>query len=173
LQSGAPPRFVFPGLAAVSARRAMLDIGDRGAMMGLVAMAEDRRKKLTPSEARNLDIEIKFLAGLTRRDPEYVEALELLGEAYTRRGRYPEGLAVDLRLAALKPDSALVHYNLACSYSLTRQPEAAYEALNRAVDLGYRDFQYLARDPDLADFRRHPLYRKLQKRLRSLQEPVC
>ena len=142
-------------------------------MMGLVAMAEDRREKLTPSKARDLDIEIKFLAGLTRRAPDYVEALELLGEAYTRRGRYQDGLEVDLRLVALCPDRTLVHYNLACSYSLTDQPEAAYEALNRAVDLGYRDFQYLARDPDLADFRRHPLYRKLQKRLRSFEEPVC
>lgn len=140
-------------------------------MMGLVAMAERERKKLTPAEARDLDIEIRFLAGLVRRDPEYVEALELLGEDYTRRGRFEEGLAVDQQLAKLRPDNPTVLYNLACSLSLTGQPEAAFEALNRALDCGYRDVRWLEQDPDLAAFRQHPLHRKLQARLRSL-EPI-
>lgn len=154
------------GLAAAIRR---LDIWAAVTMMGLVTMAERERKQLTPAEARDLDLEIRFLAGLVRRDPEYVEAMEVLGEDYTRRGLFKEGLAVDQQLAKLRPDNPTVLYNLACSLSLTGQLEAAFEALNQALDCGYRDAGWLEKDPDLAAFRAHPLHRKLMERLRSLE----
>ena len=50
------------------------------------------RKKLTRQETRDLDIEIEFVEGLVRRDPDYVEALQLLGDHYTQRGKFEEGL---------------------------------------------------------------------------------
>ncbi len=130
-------------------------------------MAAVAKTKLSRTEQRDLDIEIGFLEGLTRRDPNYIDALQVLGDDYTRRGRLEEGLHVDLQLARLRPADPLVHYNLACSYALTGQPEAAYHALTRALDHGYRDFRWLAKDPDLAGFRKHPLYRKLRARLRA------
>src|SRR5258708_16931975 len=96
-----------------------------------------------------LDTTISFLEGLIRRDPGYTEALQLLGDDYTRRGKFQDGLKVDERLAGLCPDDPLVYYNLACSYSLTNSFERAVAALDRAITLGYRDFNWLARDPDL------------------------
>ena len=57
------------------------------------------RKKLTRREQRNLDIEISFIEGVVRRDPRYLEALQVLGDDYTRRGRYREGLKIDETLA--------------------------------------------------------------------------
>ncbi len=71
------------------------------------------RKKLTRLEQRDLDIEIAFIEGVIRRDPRYVEALQILGDDYTRRGRLIEGLKIDEQLAKLRPDEPLVHYNLA------------------------------------------------------------
>ena len=133
--------------------------------MILAVMGGMRRKPLSPKEKRDLDIEIDFLARLTRRAPTYVEALQVLGEDYTRRGRYAEGLEVDRRLAELCPDDPTVFYNLACSYALTDQPEEAYKALRAAVEKGYRDFRWMEEDPDLEKFRRHPLYRKLRAEL--------
>lgn len=135
-------------------------------------MANSERKKLSREERRSLDIEIDFLARLIRRAPDYVEALEVLAHDYTLRGRYVDGLEVDERLASLRPENPLVHYNLACSYALTDQPELAFESLNRAIDCGYREFHWLARDPDLAKFRKHPLYRKLRTRIRAMRVPV-
>lgn len=135
-------------------------------------MAKSGRAKLSPGQRRDLDIEIDFLEGVTRRDPTYVEALLVLGDDYTRRGRFKEGLRVDEQLARLRPDDPLVHFNLGCSYSLTGQHTAAFAALNRAIDRGYRDFRWLARDPDLAAFRKHPLYRVLRARIRSIQVKV-
>ena len=106
---------------------------------------------MTREQERSLDIEIGFLEGVVRRDPAYIDALQILGDNYTRRGRFQDGLKVDEQLVRLRPADALVHYNLACSYSLTEQFEAAAAALNRALDLGYRDFKWLAKDPDLGD----------------------
>src|SRR5436189_6281353 len=107
------------------------------------------RKKLTRQQERDLDVEIGFLEGVIKRDPRYLEALQILGDDYTRRGRYREGLKVDERLAQLRPSDSLVLYNLACSYSLTGHVCEALAALEKALMLGYRDFKWLAEDPDL------------------------
>src|SRR4249919_2318465 len=97
-------------------------------------------RKLTRRELRDLDIEIGFIEGVVQRAPDYVEALQVLGDDYTRRGKFAHGLTIDEQLARLRPADPLTHYNLACSYSLTGQFERAVAALDRAFDLGYRDF---------------------------------
>ena len=126
-------------------------------------------RKLTRQEQQDLDIQIGFMEGIVRRAPEYVDALQILGEDYTRRGRVREGLQVDERLARLRPDDPLVNYNLACSYSLTEQFELAVACLERALTLGYYDFKWLAREPRLANLREHRLYKKIRAKVRSLQ----
>ncbi len=132
-----------------------------------------RQKRLTPQQERDVDIEIGFIEGVVRRDPHYVDALQVLGDNYTRRGRFTDGLKVDEQLATLMPADALVHYNLACSYALTDQPERAIASLHRALDLGYCDFNWLRRDPDLRSIRRSPLYRSVRERIRSMQIKVA
>jgi tetratricopeptide (TPR) repeat protein len=121
---------------------------------------------------RELDTKIEFMEGLVRRDPNYVDALQLLGDHYTQRGRYTDGLQVDERLARLEPDSPLVFYNLACSYSLTEQFDRTALALEKALQLGYTDFTWLARDPDLKKFRQQPAYREIQKKIRGMKIKV-
>lgn len=128
-------------------------------------------RKLSRAEQRDLDIEIGFMEGLVRRAPEYVDALRILGDDYTRRGRFQEGLHIDVLLARLCPHDPVVHYNLACSYSLTEQFDHAVDELDRAINLGYRDFRWLARDPDLRNLRKHPLFKSIRKKLRSLAHP--
>ena len=127
------------------------------------------RKKPTRQELRDLDKEILFLEGLVRRDGTYVEALQILGDDYTRRGRFAEGLKIDERLSKLRPDDALVHYNLACSYSLTAQIDLAIEALEIAINLGYCDFKWMSQDPDLENLREHAAYKRIQAKVRQLQ----
>lgn len=124
---------------------------------------------MTDKEEMELDLEIAFMEGLVKKDPEFVEALQILGDNYTRRGKLVEGLQVDQQLAQLKPDDALVHYNLACSYSLTGRLELACWALSRSIDLGYRDFKWMARDPDLSKLRQTALYRQIRTKVRSLK----
>jgi tetratricopeptide (TPR) repeat protein len=123
------------------------------------------RKKVRTNQ-RELDVKISFMEGLVRRDPSYVDALQLLGDHYTQRGRFTEGLNVDERLARLEPQNPVVFYNLACSYSLTDQFDRAAEALEKAILLGYKDFTWLTKDPDLKKFRSQPVYREILKKIR-------
>ena len=130
------------------------------------------KSKLSRQERRNLDIEINFLEGVLKRDRNYVEALQLLGDDYTRRGRYKDGLKVDRDLARLCPDDPLVHYNLACSFSLTAEFRKAVKSLRKAIDCGYRDFEHLRRDEDLAPLREQLIYSDLEKEITGLEEQM-
>jgi tetratricopeptide (TPR) repeat protein len=131
------------------------------------------RKKSSRATQRDLDARIGFMEGLVRRDPDYVDALQLLGDHYTQRGRYDDGLKVDEHLSRLEPDNPLVFYNLACSYSLTGQFDRAVTALQKAIQLGYRDFKWLAKDPDLHELRQQPIYRDIQNKIRRMKTRVC
>ena len=99
-----------------------------------MADSNKTKKNLSQQEQRDLDIEIDFLEGVLKRDRRYVEALQLLGDDYTRRGRFEDGLRVDRRLARLCPDDPLVYYNLACSFSLTAEYRKAANALRKAIN---------------------------------------
>jgi hypothetical protein len=79
---------------------------------------------------------------------------------------------VDERLARLEPCSSLVFYNLACSYSLTDQFDRAVFALEKALQLGYHDFNWLARDPDLRKLRQQPVYRAIEAKIRRLKVKI-
>jgi len=127
------------------------------------------QKKLSRVEQRDLDTKIEFIEGLVRRDPNYVDALQILGDHYTQRGRIREGLKVDERLARLEPANPLVFYNLACSYSLSGDFEQAVGALEKALHLGYRDFDWLAKDPDLKPLRANPAFDDLKAKIRQIK----
>jgi tetratricopeptide (TPR) repeat protein len=134
--------------------------------------AKSSSRRLNRVVQRELDIKIQFMEGIVRRDPNYVDALQLLGDHYTQRGRFDEGLHVDERLARLEPKNPVVFYNLACSYSLLEQYDRAAQALENALQLGYRDFTWLAKDPDLKKLREQPVYRDIQKKIKGMKIKV-
>ena len=119
-------------------------------------MPSKRSKKMTREQERSLDIEIGFLEGVVRRDPAYIDALQILGDNYTRRGRFEDGLKVDEQLVRLRPADALVHYNLACYWSLAGNVKLAVAYLSQAFDLEpeYRDL--VTREADFDPIRNHP-----------------
>ena len=124
-------------------------------------------RKLSRDERRNLDVEIGFIEGVVQRDPNYLEALQILGDDYTKRGRFHDGLKVDEQLARLRPHDATVLYNLACSYSLTGCVNEAFTALHCALTAGYNDFKWMAQDPDLETLRSHPLYEQVRAKIKT------
>jgi tetratricopeptide (TPR) repeat protein len=127
---------------------------------------------MTRSETRDLDVKISFLQGVVKRDPQYVEALQILGDHYTQRGLFHCSLQVDQQLSRLEPMNPLVFYNLACSYSLNGDFDLAVGSLEKALNLGYQDFKWLARDPDLRPLRKHPLFRAIQAKIRKMKVRV-
>jgi tetratricopeptide (TPR) repeat protein len=126
-------------------------------------------RKMTRDEKRNLDVEIGFIEGVVKKDPDYIEALQILGDDYTKRGRFDDGLKIDEQLAHLRPQDATVLYNLACSYSLTERVAEAFNALHRALAAGYTDFKWMAQDPDLESLRKHPLYDEVRTKIKAVK----
>jgi tetratricopeptide (TPR) repeat protein len=111
--------------------------------------------------------EIGFYEDILKRSPDYVEVLMLLGNLYTGRKMYRQGLQVDQRLARLRQDDPIVHYNLACSYALLNQVNDAFAALTNAVNLGYHDLEHMEEDSDLERIRHDPRYAEAADRIRA------
>ena len=132
---------------------------------GLIAMLpirETRPPRGKSARKENLEFEIRFFEGILDRDPEFIEALQILGDAYSKTGQWEKGLDIDRRLSKLSPASPLVFYNLACSYSLLKHLDEAFAALAKAVKLGYDDARWLIKDPDLNNLRQDNRFDKIR-----------
>ena len=116
---------------------------------------------------KNRNLEITFYEELVKTRPDFTEALTCLGNAYTKKGLFKEGLEIDLRLIRLKPDDPIVHYNLACSYSLLGEIDKSLESLKKAVLLGYDDFLYLMKDKDLEELRKDARFNKFMEKVKK------
>jgi tetratricopeptide (TPR) repeat protein len=112
-------------------------------------------------DQQQLDFELDFFEGVLSRCPDYVDVLRIMGNLLTLKGRFADGLQIDKRLVHLRPNDALAHYNLACSFALLKRPEQSLKTLRRAVELGYRDFRYMKEDHDLDSIRNDPRFRQL------------
>ncbi len=118
-------------------------------------------------------IEIRFLEGVNRRLADHESTLKALGDLYTRSGFVDKGLDTDLKLVALCPDDPMVWYNLGCSYALSGKAERAFDALNRAVELGYADRNWMMEDEDLQTLRKDLRFEHLLFRMTGdNQEPA-
>ena len=93
-----------------------------------------------------------------KENPNDLDALMYLAHSYTREDRVEEGLELDRRLSALLPDEPVVHYNLACSYALLGETDAAIRALEEGIRLGYREPDHMRADEDLALLRDDPRF---------------
>ena len=110
--------------------------------------------------------EIAFYESILTRDPNYSDVIELLGGLYTKQGRIADGLRMDRKLVKLQPDNATAHYNLACSLALSKRKRDALRSLRAAVQLGYRDFDWMQQDPDLEELKAHPEFSVLLGQLK-------
>lgn len=122
-------------------------------------MNEGERRSLQVSADDR--VELGFLEGVRRRLPGDLATARALADLYTRVGRFQEGLAIDLDLCRKCPEDPMVWYNLACSEALCGHAEAALNALDRAIALGYVDRIWMRRDPDLASLHHLEKFRRL------------
>jgi len=118
-------------------------------------------------KAHDPAFEIGFFESVLRREPRYAEVIEILGGLYTKAGRVADGLKMDRLLVRLQPENATAFYNLACSLALCRRKTAALHSLQQAVELGYRDFDWMSQDPDLESLKKHPQFVALCEQLKT------
>lgn len=112
------------------------------------------------------EFDMAFYESVLKRDPAYADVIELLGGLYTKHGRIADGLRMDRKLVKLQPDNATAHYNLACSLALAKRKSDALRTLQHAVDLGYKDFDWMQQDPDLDGLKQQPQFVALLDQLK-------
>jgi len=108
-----------------------------------------------------IEFELDFFTSLLDRRPDFVEALKAHAKNLAIARRHQEGLQCDQRITRLRPQDSLARYNLACSLALTRHFDEALFELRKAVELGYRDFNFMKQDRDLDPIRKDPRFRAL------------
>ena len=109
----------------------------------------------------NIRFEIEFYENILKERPDFIEALKVLAQIYTKSGMYKKGLQLDKRLIELLPYDSIVYYNLACSYSLIVDIDSSLKAIKKAIELGYSDFAYMDKDPDLINLRKDRRYEQI------------
>lgn len=121
---------------------------------------------MAKKDAHDPEFEIRFFESVLRRDAGYAMVVEILGGLYTRTGRIAQGLKMDRKLVKLQPANPTAHYNLACSLALAKRKSDALRVLRHAVQLGYRDFDWMQQDPDLEPLKQHPEFQSLLETLK-------
>jgi tetratricopeptide (TPR) repeat protein len=121
---------------------------------------------MSKKHAHDPEFEMRFYESVLRRNSDYATVVEILGGLYTRHGRIADGLKMDRKLVKLQPENATAHYNLACSLALSKRKTDALRELQRAVKLGYRDFDWMQQDPDLEALKHHPDFKALLETLK-------
>ena len=125
-------------------------------------MAASKKPKL-----EDLEFQMVFYEGILRQRPDFIDVLIVLGEIYTKKRHYEKGLKIDKKLSKLRPQSPIIHYNLACSFSLVGDTLNSFKAIKRAILLGYDDFIFMDSDPDLSNLRRDDRFTAFVKKMRK------
>jgi len=118
--------------------------------MGMTQLALETQKRAVEACRRYL-----------KNFPNEARAHILLATNSARLGMREEAIAEGLLAVGLSPDDPVMMYNMACLYSLLNESEAAMQWLNKSIQHGRRDFEWMKRDPALNNIRNHPDYKKI------------
>jgi predicted Zn-dependent protease len=103
--------------------------------------------------SEGVDFYIKFYESLYVKNKNHIEIVGLLSRLYHKNGDRQKGLKMDRKCVKIFPTNPLGHYNLACSLALSGKKTEAITEIQRAIDLGYNDWQWLSDDTDLDSLR--------------------
>ncbi|MGQ9591447.1 MAG: TPR end-of-group domain-containing protein [Planctomycetota bacterium] len=113
----------------------------------------------------------RFLTGLYEAaaagHPGDMAILAELADLYARQGLYERSLETDEELVAAEPENPVFRYNLACSLSALGRIDRAFEALEKALELGYEAIDEMRSDPDLENLRKDRRWSRLLSRFRE------
>jgi ketosteroid isomerase-like protein len=103
----------------------------------------------------------RFLEG----DPSNAFAWNRLGTSQVQQKDYAAAVKSLERAIEIGGGIAVDHYNLACARALSGAPDAALDAVERAIATGLRNRAQYESDPDLASLREMPRFRTLMQSL--------
>jgi tetratricopeptide (TPR) repeat protein len=109
----------------------------------------------------NLDKAIEEYKKALSLQPGFIDAMNNLALVYVSRGEYDKALPLYMRMMELQPDSYVAYYNTACLYARKREIEESITWLKRAVNKGFKDWDYLKTDKDLENIRTTSYFKQL------------
>jgi adenylate cyclase len=98
-------------------------------------------------------------------NPDDTRALYMGANGFVGLGQYNQGLEWVQQALAIDPDEPMVLYNVACIQSLAKKYEDALDSLEKAVQSGLNQKNWLEHDSNLEPLRKSPRYKKLIKQL--------
>ncbi|HUP64601.1 MAG TPA: protein kinase [Thermoanaerobaculia bacterium] len=115
----------------------------------------------TEAKMKLLQRQVEIYEAHLRKVPEDARARVLLGSDYAELNR-PEDATREGNLAmTLRPDDAIIMYNVACLFTNLKKIPEAMRALRKARDGGFTDPQWARQDPDLAPLHDDPEFDRL------------
>src|SRR5437868_813808 len=108
---------------------------------------------------------IKLADAHLELNPDDARAWYLSAAALVRLGQTDQALERGRRAFAVDPEDAGVLYNLGCTYALAGLSEQAIEHLNKAVQNGFGQREWVENDPALDPIRGDPRYHTILQKL--------
>ena len=142
-------------------RAAALRVDDYQALIfaGICYRALGRRDEENEANERALAAIERALA----LNPSDSRALYLGASVLHSRGETVKHEEWIRRAVQSDPTNPLMLYNVGCSYALVGKSELALDHLERAMELGMRNVDWLLTDPDLESVRSDPRFQALIK----------
>lgn len=94
-------------------------------------------------------------------NPDDARAATMGAVSLCRLGQQAKGLEWAERALVIDPDDTGVRYNVACLYALEGEKERALETLQRAIEVGFANVDWIKNDPDLDSLRDDPRFQAL------------
>jgi len=113
----------------------------------------------------NLIFKKNFYERVLKKKKDYYEVLFMLSAIYSELEQYEKAMEVDKKIIEISTYDPIAYYNLACDYSTLGNVEKSAKWLKYAISLGYKDFKYMEKDPDLKNVRETLLYREILKKV--------
>ena len=86
------------------------------------------------------------------------------GNAYWHLGQFEKSFADYHSAIAVNPNDASAYYNVACRYSLRQNAQESCAWLQKAVDKGFDNWDYIKKDSDFDNIRGSSCFREIMTR---------
>jgi tetratricopeptide (TPR) repeat protein len=132
-------------------------LGDAGACDGVVSYLRGEALR----ELGKYEDAISHLESAVSLLPDEIPPYLALAWCYKRTDRLPQAIEALQKAIGVDQGQGILHYNLACYWSLAHRPRRSLRHLERALELDDR-FRELAHDePDFLPLRDDPRFQKL------------
>jgi len=94
-------------------------------------------------------------------NPAFDKAYTNRGNAYWHLGQFEKSFEDYQRAIKLNPDDPNAYYNVACRHALRKNEKEACAWLQKAIQKGFTQWEYIKKDSDLDGVRNAPCYKEI------------